>query len=260
MSIRASSAERALLFLKADIRPALPDLIRIFRSRSESFGAYRAANVLAGLGKQAFPKVMETISDPHFSNYFAGATLLGRMQDLGETGAAAVPFLCHHLKDGGGTLTMVCVGALGNLAAAPDEAVPVLVEALTNAMERSDVMLSRKCAEALARFGKRGGEAVGALCAALKSPDGIASAEAARALGKIGAHGEIAVPALIEYLSASPLHRKYAIEGLLGYGAAVGDAIPLLRDALQDEDHDTRAVAQEALDRLKQAGAYPAAH
>jgi len=258
-SMRANAAERALVLLREDIQPALPDLIRVFRRPSQSFGAYRAANVLAGLGKQAFPQVMETISDPRFSNYIAGASVVGQMQDLGEGGAAAVPFLCHHLKHGG-TLTMVCVDALGNLAAAPDEAVPALVEVLTNAMEKSDVMLSRKCAEALGKFGGRGGEAVAVLCAALKSPDGITAAEAARALGKIGAHSEIAVPALIEYLSDGTVHRKYAIEGLLGYGEAGRDAIPLLREALQDYDHDTRAVAQEALQRLTQVEVYPPTH
>jgi len=138
--------------------------------------------------------------------------------------------------------------------------VSALAEALTNAMEKSDVILSRKCAEALGKFGRGGGEAVPLLCAALKNSDGITTAEAARALGKIGVHSEVAVPALIEYLSAGTVHRKYAIEGLLGYGEAARGAIPLLHDALQDEDHDTRAVAEETLQRLGQAEVYSKTH
>src|SRR5436190_14022611 len=54
MSIRANAAGRVLVLLREDIQPALPDLIRMFRRPSESFAAQRAADVLAGLGKEAF--------------------------------------------------------------------------------------------------------------------------------------------------------------------------------------------------------------
>src|SRR5262249_16836599 len=66
MSIRANASERALVLLRKDVRPALPKLIRILRRPSQSSGAYRAANVLAAMGKQALPQVMEAISDPQF--------------------------------------------------------------------------------------------------------------------------------------------------------------------------------------------------
>ena len=72
------------------------------------------------------------------------------------------------------------------------------------------------------------------------------------ALGKIGAHGELAVPALISYLrDGGARHRKYAIEGLIPYGEAAREGIPLLREALDDPDHDSRALAQAALQKLR---------
>jgi HEAT repeat protein len=103
----------------------------------------------------------------------------------------------------------------------------------------------------LGTFGVSASNAVPVLCVALKSTDGITTEEAARALGQIRAREDLAVPALIDYLKASgSRHHKFAIEGLSGYSTAVPQTIPLLQSALNDADHDTRAVAQQALARI----------
>ena len=94
-------------------------------------------------------------------------------------------------------------------------------------------------------------EAVPTLCLALTSPDGITTEEAARALGLIGTSGELAVPALIKYLrEGDKRHRKYAVEGLQGYGRASREAMPLLQEVLNDENHDARSAAAELIKQL----------
>jgi len=249
---RAAAAESALIGLRKDAKSAIPALLRMFHNQRSS-SAFRAVNVLAVLGKESFPGLLQCFSDPQFTNYFGLAQVLGRMRGFsGEEGAPAVPHLCGFLQRADPALQQACADALGNLAAAPELAVPCLASALTNAIQGSDTILSRKCAEALGRFRSRGSAAVPALCFALDSPDGITSEEAARTLGKIGVNSEMAVPALVAYLKSAGTtgHRKYAIEGLRGYGEAAREAIPLIREALNDDDHDTRALAQETLLRF----------
>ena len=254
--LRAWSAETALIRLGPAARPALTQLMRVFRDpRQWSPGqtGYRAANVLSGLGKEALPQILQCFSDPQFTNgrIWILVDVIRRMSNLEGAGDRAVPILCDLLARNDPNLHQGCVEALGNLAAAPTLAVPALSATLTNALATPDIILSRKCAEALGKFGPNASNAVPVLCLALKSPDGITTEEAARTLGKIRAFGEVAVPALIQYLKESNAkHRKYAIEGLTGYGSAAAEATPLIRDALLDEDHDTRSVARQALEQL----------
>ena len=255
---RAFGAEGALILLGKDARPAVPGLLNIFCKASPSsyasylgFYAYRSGNVLAGLGKDALPEVLTALNDPRCGNRVGLALVVARMQDISDSAAPAVPILCRNLQQTNATLRMDCVGALGNLALIPELSIPALSGVLSNAMGNGDVMLSRRCTEALAKFGAHGAEAVSVLCAALKCPDGITSEQAAVALGRIGADAPQAVPALIAYLKdGGPRHRRFAIEGLRGYGEAAREAIPLIQEALRDEDHDTRAMAEETLRRM----------
>jgi HEAT repeat protein len=249
---RAWAAQQALIFLGPDAVPAIPDLVRIFQKRGGPNSAYLAGNVLSTLGKDALPTLLQCCADPTCNNQEALVDLIGHMRDLGEAAAPAVPIICNLLEQADPDLRNTCAAALGNLGAVPELSVPALAAALTNALQNQLSLLSRKCAEALGKFGVSSSNAVPVLCAALKSPDGITTEEAARALGKIGAHGELAVPTLIRYLrDGATRHWKYAIEGLIPYGDAAQEAIPLLQQALEDPDHDTRALAQEALQELR---------
>jgi HEAT repeat protein len=248
---QASVAARVLIVLGQDARPALPGLIGTFRKPGPAMDNYLAGEVLARLGRVALPDVLKCLSDPRFANHLALALVIGRMYKIGEAGAPAVPLLCDGLRQRGPGLGPSCAGALGDLAIAPGLAVPALVGALSNALQTTEILLSRACVEALGKFGPLASNAVPALCAALKSRDGITTEAAARALGKCGARSELAVPALIDYLrDRGGKHRKYAIEGLAAYGVAASNAIPFVRDALKDDDHDTRAAAQAALQAM----------
>jgi hypothetical protein len=255
---RTVGSEAALILLGKDARPAVPALVHMFSKSSASyygsyygFQAYRSGNVLAGLGKEALPEVLTALNDPHCGNPIGLALVVARMQGIGEAAAPAVPMLCKGLQQTNATLKIDCIGALGNLALRPELSVPALGGALTNGIANGDVMLSRRCTDALGKFGARGAAAVPVLCAALKCPDGITTEQAAVALGKIGADAPEAVPALIAYLKdGGSRHRRYAIEGLRGYANVAQEAIPLIREALKDEDHDTRAVAEETLRRI----------
>ena len=244
---RALASARALEVLGPDAAPALPALMTRFCAPRHWFSTYRVGQVLARLGTVALPEVLKTFSNPRFTNVQASVEVICRMPDLGSAALPAVPILCRFLQSSDPRLGAACATALGDIHLAPDSAVPVLAAGL----QRADPMLTRRCAEALGRFGPSASNAVPALSVALTSADGITTEESARALGQISANASIAVPALIAYLEhGDRRHRRYAIEGLSGYGAAAREVIPLLQGALHDENHDTRAVAAELLDRL----------
>lgn len=253
---RSFAAGRALASLGTNALPALPGLMRLFRGQNAvSFpGAYAAGEVLVRLGQPAFLEILKCLADPKFANPLFAVQLIGRMhrmQRLGDEGAAAVPLLCERLRPGNSALAVACADTLGELRAGPVLAVPALNEALTNALQSGDVSLSRKSAEALGQFGLSASNSVPVLCAALNSSDGITTEEAARALGRIRTGQDLAVPALLDYLRRNGSHhRRFAIEGLSGYRAAGPMVVGQLRAALQDEDHDTRAIAKQALERV----------
>jgi HEAT repeat protein len=248
---RAAASANALRILGPGARPAIPALIRIFRAQRHWYSTYRVGEVLANHGADSLPGLLNMLSDPSFSNHLAVVQVIGRMHDLGPAGVPAIPILCGYLESSDARLCVASVEALATLRLCPEKSVPVLVHSLTKAIESSDLTLARKSAEALAQFGESASNAVPALCDALKVPDGITTEEAARALGRIGADSEMAVPALIAYFKGNDKrHRKYAVEGLKGYGVAAREAAPLLREALSDEDHDTRALAADLLQSL----------
>lgn len=250
--LRATAAANALKVLGTGVRPAIPELIKIFRAQRHWYSTYRVGEVLAKLGSDALPGLLKMLSDPAFSNRVAVVEVVGRMHGLGTAGAPAVPILCGYLETSDSRLRSASIEALGALKVCPEKSVPALVLSLTNAMLISDAIIARKSAESLAQFGANASNAVSALCDALKDTDGITTEEAARALGSIGTDGEMAIPALIAYFKGDDKgrHRKYAIEGLKGYGIAARDAVPLLREALADQDHDTRALAAGLLEVL----------
>ena len=244
---------RALIVLGAAVKPAIPSLIQGFCYSHNWYSRHLIGEVLGGLGADALPQLLQSFSDPKFSNYLAAVYVIGEMRTVGDAGIAAVPVLCRYLQGNDESLGIACADTLGTLGVAPALAVPALVNALTNALQAGDVLLSRKCAEALGKFRGNSSNAVPVLCAALDSADGITTEEAARAVGQIGTDASIAVPALLKYLRREKRHRKYAIEGLSGYGAAAREAIPALQETLLHEDHDTRALAAELLLKLTQS-------
>ncbi|HLH57469.1 MAG TPA: hypothetical protein VKY92_28070 [Verrucomicrobiae bacterium] len=258
---RAAAAANALRALGAAARPALPRLLEIYRTRPDWIGAYRVPEVLAEFGPDVLPPVLAMMSDPGFSNKVSAIQLIGRMRHLGTAAASAVPIVCDCLAQSDLSLQTASIDTLGALHARADISVPALVSALTNAVESSNVVVSRKCAESLGQFDSAASNSVPDLCYALRCSDGITSEEAARSLGRIRGLPDIAVPALIEYFNAeNRRHCKYALEGLNGYGVVASPAAPLARQALADPDHDTRALAASFLQMLRQtntAGVIP---
>ena len=220
---------------------------RLYGDQMRMQRAWLAHRALIRLGKDAIPAMVRSLSVAKVQA--RAVAVLAGMQNVGESAAPAAPILCRLLQARDANLARSSAEALGNLAVSPEVSVPGLIQALTNS-PNFDVIVGRKCAEALGQFGPQAAEAVPVLCAALKSDDGITAAEAARSLGRIGLNGELVIPDLIEYGRARRENRKYAIEGLAGYGPAASDAIPFLREALADEDHDTRELAKKTLENL----------
>jgi HEAT repeat protein len=242
--LRAAAAADALGILGEQARPAIPGLIRVLRKQRNWYSTSRAAEVLSKLGPVALPGLLNVLMDPTFSNQVTIVQLLGWMGNPGPAGQPFVAILCGYLAGSDSRLQVASIETLGSFGLSPEQSVPALVNSLTNAIEKSDVTVARKSAEALGQFGTNASSGVPALCKAQENSDGITTEEAARALGHIGTAPELAVPALMTYFHAENTHhRKYAIEGLTGYGAAAREAVPLAREALTDPDHDTRALA-----------------
>jgi HEAT repeat protein len=253
---RAFAAVTALKTLGRSVRPVMPRLVQRLADRGPQGAGYRASEVLAHLGADALPDLIELLSDHGFTNRLAAVEVISHMNmyGLGPECARAVPIVIDCLHADGSNLRRACVEALLVLPGHAELKVPALTEALTNAEVASDVVLARKCIEVLSQSGPAAASTVPLLCGLLNSADGITSEEAARALGKIGANRPIAVPALTAYFRGNDKrHRKYAMEGLAGFGAPSPDVIPLLKEALSDEDHDTRSLAASLLNRVADA-------
>ena len=166
-----------------------------------------------------------------------------RWELLGRLGAHAVPALvdAHRDENEGrpGAVVTGAVQALGWIGAGAHEAVPTLVDALS---EYEDEQM-RKCAASA--LGSIGPTAVPALVAALRDEDGWLREGAAWALRLIGAGAHEAVPALAAALGAKDVRvSNAAVSALAWIGPA---AVPALTAALRDEWLRMRGNAAWAL-------------
>jgi HEAT repeat protein len=180
-----------------------------------------------------------------------------------------------------------CAAAIGNCELEAKDAIPALLEALSDndtrvrraasnalrlkvrpdtktavvplfaALKDKDHEVRAFSAEALANIGPEADKAIPALMEAAIDPvnDWTVRYSAALAIGRIGPNALPAVPTLIRVIlnkSENRLVRPAATKALGEIGPDAREAIPALKECLKDSDYSVRAEAAYALWRIDQ--------
>ena len=161
---------------------------------------------------------------------------------FGESGADAIPHLIEALQD---VYEPVRLNAAYALGAIGKPAVSPLIETLSV----EDPIMRRMAAYALAAVGT---PAVPALSEALQHTEDVVRIEAAYAFAQIGSAAASAIPALMERTKDSTVEvRRYLPEAFGGLGAIAAPAVPVLCDILaSDADGQARFDAALALAQI----------
>ena len=162
--------------------------------------------------------------------------------ELERIGEPAVPMLVKTLRDSNPSLRANVVWKLSEIGKPVEQVVPALIRALGDAHENVRVSASL----ALAGMGV---PAVPFLIEALSDEEAAIRLHGAYALGEIGEPVEKIIPALIGRLNDKEWNvRRVCVRALVNIGEP---AVPLLTEALNNSDPDTRRFAQIALDQMK---------
>jgi HEAT repeat protein len=205
--------------------------------------AEAAARVLGAMGASAVDAVPDLIALLQKKQISIGARreaarALGR---IGEPPAEVVPALIAALKDRRMEVRIQAAEALGWIGPEAKEATP----ALAAATQDEEPKLARKACQALSFIADPA--AAGPLFEVFQSNRAEVSDEAGLALWNLGAKAERVWPALLK-MAQGPLEKTGAARNLLAsYGPLV---VPLLKDALRDEEAARRETAAEILGRI----------
>lgn len=128
------------------------------------------------------------------------------------------------------------------------QAIPFLIEALGD----SEPFVASKAATTLGKFGQVASFAIFALknCAEAAVSEEVRDAANA-AIGLIGNEVSAGFPEAVESLKhKSPFVRRYATDLIASLGLAARNAVPALKEAVQDNDPSVRSGAIRALARM----------
>ena len=201
-----------------------------------------AADALGLLGEsaaEAVPHLIQALRDAY------EPVRLNAAYALGAIGKPAVPQLIETLGDENGPTRRMAAYALAAVGA---PAVPALSEAL----QHTEDPVRIEAAYALAQIGDAAEPAIPALMERTKDDNVEVRRYLPEAFGSLGAIAAPAVPALIEMLEND--HDKQvrfeAALALAQIGPAANDAVPVLANALRDEDRYVRDNTIHALKRI----------
>ncbi len=182
---------------------------------------------------------IETLADADASVRSYAADELGT---LGESAAEAIPALIRALRDAYEPVRLNAAYALGAIG---ESAVPQLIETLAD----ENGPTRRMAAYALAAVGA---PAVPALSEALQHTEDVVRTEAAYAFAQIGSAAESAISVLMERTKDSAVEvRRYLPEAFGGLGAIAAPVVPALCDMLaRDADGQARFEAAVALAQI----------
>jgi hypothetical protein len=170
----------------------------------------------------------------------------------------------EELEQGPTTSRIAAAGALRYASARMRQGAPALdeaevsaaVSALTRALDDTNARLRRDATESLAHFDRDARPAAPRLRQALQEQDAGVRVRAARALYVIGEPTPEALKVLMEILKNPDLPggiRRLAAQGLAWVGPDAGRAMPILRQAMKDEDDLVSKAATQALKALQAA-------
>lgn len=176
------------------------------------------------------------------------------LAEIGSEAANTVPALIHRLEDEDKAVRLAAAQALAAIGPAAETVVPNLILALDDDYWR----VRQAAAEALQSIGPGAVTAVPALIQttenALTDYHFRLFAAASGALVNIGHE---AVPALIQVVEEGTVNGRQAAAGVLGaIGPEATDAIPVLTQALADEDSWVRLSAFYALSHIDPTEAF----
>jgi HEAT repeat protein len=230
--------------------------------------------------RKAVPALMEALKDTDSSVRGAAASALGNIP--GDM-RVAVPALAGALQDKDRSVREAAALSLGRLGQSPELAVPVLVgmlnrddnresardaliklgpaarpavPALIDMLNVEDPNLRSNAAQVLGAIGPDAQSAEPVLTSVMRGTDDQTRLEAADALGKIGRDQPEAVEVTTRILNAQEKDwfvRERAAAILGHAGPAAEASIPVLTNALNDENEDVRRAAARAISKIATA-------
>jgi HEAT repeat protein len=236
-------------------KAAIPALITVMKTdlnkprlNQPAFG-YEAASTLGFIGPDAVAPLVDLLEDSANSARLrtGAAWSLERVANYhgGKAIKPAVPALIKALKDEDKDLRSDAAAALAKTQKHGKDAVPALQGALQDELP----IVRIKAADALCRIDASNAPAIRALIKEIQSNDENARFSASWYLRGLG---EIAVPGLIKELrTGNVAGRMGAISGLKILGADAKDAIPALKEAIDDPDPVVREAAGKVLKPLQ---------
>jgi HEAT repeat protein/DNA-directed RNA polymerase subunit RPC12/RpoP len=171
----------------------------------------------------------------------AGLTSSGQTTDI--------PTLTRYLSHKNPKVRATAVQALGDAGPAAKVAIGELTKSLTD----SDDFVRRMAIESLSRIGPPDRSDLPMLVSKLKDPSKEVRNYAATILGRMGPSAQSASSDLLQTLKDSePVVRQSAARSLGKFGASDKDKITAaLKDALKDDDKDTRIAVAEGLTGIR---------
>lgn len=234
---RMPAARRTALVTPADaVRPSS------FIPASSSRGAEELRGTVQALAAQLGDASVET-----------RRAALETLEILGPDAVGATPELVTALGDQDKFVRWAAARTLGKLGPITEDAVvPALALLLTDA----DLDVRQAAATALQRLGTAAKAAAPDLRRTVGATDAELRVAAIRALGAVsGPDVQAAIPDLTAALGdADARVRQVAAQALGSFGPVAGDAVPALRQALQDERGEVQTAAGEALLNILRPG------
>lgn len=227
-------------------KDALPDLLEMLKDKDDKAAGLRAASAIARIGpEEAVPALIEALNHEDAVVRRRAASALGRMGHGRSAGripgsreaVEAIPVLIEALKDDDDSVVGSAASALGSMGVDAKEAVPALIEVLT---EGSGEDARFFVVRALGELGQAGKEAVPVLTELLDDDHPLVRRAAEEALAKMGVDTDDAIGKLLLILSDADEHlqtRAKAARALGQSGPAAKEAIPALIDILDHEQH-----------------------
>ncbi|HEY7153390.1 MAG TPA: HEAT repeat domain-containing protein [Gemmataceae bacterium] len=234
------SARRALASIGA---PAVPALIAALKDQNDDVSdlAALALGMIHPRPKEAKSALREAFKKDRPA--VAAAVALVRIDP--EVAGEVVPVLIEELKAADQKRRIAAIHALGQLGAASEPAVPVLVKRLK---ERD---LLEPILTALFRIGPAAWKATPALLGVVRD---VGEEAAIPVKGVLAAIGPKAIPDLVPLLRDEDVRfRRFAASVLAAYGPSAKEIVPALIQALDDPDSDVRAEAAAALEAVGSA-------
>lgn len=239
---------KALGGISSDPERSIPALIVLLEDEDwwVRMVAARALTQFGPSAKDAVPALTKALKDEYFfvASYAADA--------LGNIGCEpnVVSALANALEDKGFKLRFWAAIALGKLAPDAVEAIPVLIQALSD----EDFTVRHYASEALGKFGPVAEEAIPELRKTLNDEDFEKRITAASAIILITPEADDAILTLMNEAGSNEswYARWKVVTGLGDAGANAYNALPVLRQLLNDEDGRVGVGAALAIAKITQ--------